>query len=170
MRPDILNHGYRPGTKLLFKAIRVFSGQPLPDAAKLVFYRPDFYGTRAKAFTHAAMRGPSEWAVADRELMAAYVSKVNDSAFCVGAHTATSAIRVHHASIDKANEFVQPDRIISMADEPDHDGLCEREQAFFLKAIREGIDLSAHWAAARDSLAIVLAAEQSIRTGHAVTL
>ncbi|MBF6244390.1 MULTISPECIES: carboxymuconolactone decarboxylase family protein [Nocardia] len=90
MRPGILNHGYRPGTKLLFKAIRVFSGQPLPDAAKLVFYRPDFYGTRAKAFTHAAMRGPSEWAVADRELMAAYVSKVNDSAFCVGAHSATA--------------------------------------------------------------------------------
>lgn len=90
MRPGILNHGYRPGTKLLFKAIRVFSGQPLPDAAKLVFYRPDFYGTRAKAFTHAAMRGPSEWSVADRELMAAYVSKVNDSAFCVGAHSATA--------------------------------------------------------------------------------
>ncbi|MGW5517709.1 carboxymuconolactone decarboxylase family protein [Nocardia africana] len=90
MRPDILNRGYRPGTKLLFAAIRVFSGQPLPDAAKLVFYRPEFYGTRAKAFTHAAMRGPSEWSVADRELMAAYVSKVNASAFCVGAHSATA--------------------------------------------------------------------------------
>ncbi|MFF0454177.1 carboxymuconolactone decarboxylase family protein [Nocardia africana] len=90
MRPDILNRGYRPGTKLLFTAIRVFSGQPLPDAAKLVFYRPEFYGTRAKAFTHAAMRGPSEWSVADRELMAAYVSKVNASAFCVGAHSATA--------------------------------------------------------------------------------
>ncbi|MCC3312569.1 carboxymuconolactone decarboxylase family protein [Nocardia africana] len=90
MRPDILNRGYRPGTKLLFTAIRVFSGQPLPDAAKLVFYRPEFYGARAKAFTHAAMRGPSEWSVADRELMAAYVSKVNASAFCIGAHSATA--------------------------------------------------------------------------------
>lgn len=90
MRPDILNRGYRPGTKLLFTAIRVFSGQPLPDAAKLVFYRPEFYGARAKAFTHAAMRGSSEWSVADRELMAAYVSKVNASAFCIGAHSATA--------------------------------------------------------------------------------
>jgi len=88
----------------------------------------------------------------------------------VGAHTATSAIRVHHAAIDGANEFTKQDQIISMADEPDHDGLCEREQAFFLKAIREGIDLNAHWAAARDSLAIVLAAEQSIRTGQVVAL
>ena len=91
MRPDILNRGYRPGTKALFTIIRLFSGHPLPDAAKLVFYRPGFYGTRAKKFTHEAMRGPSAWSVGDRELMAAYVSKVNDSAFCVGAHTATAS-------------------------------------------------------------------------------
>ncbi|MBO2463446.1 carboxymuconolactone decarboxylase family protein [Actinomadura violacea] len=90
MRLDVLNHGYRPGTKLLFAVIRLFSGRPLPDAAKLTFYRPDFYGTRAKEFTHEAMRGPSAWSVGDRELMAAYVSKVNGSAFCIGAHTATA--------------------------------------------------------------------------------
>jgi uncharacterized peroxidase-related enzyme len=75
---------------LLFALIRMFSGHPVPDAAKLVFYRPDFYGAQAKKFTHEAMRGPSAWTVADRELMAAYVSKVNDSAFCIGAHTATA--------------------------------------------------------------------------------
>jgi uncharacterized peroxidase-related enzyme len=90
MRLDVLNHGYRPGTKLLFALIRLFSRQPVPDAAKLVFYRPDFYGSRAKEFTHEAMRGPSAWSVADRELMAAYVSTVNESAFCVAAHSATA--------------------------------------------------------------------------------
>jgi uncharacterized peroxidase-related enzyme len=90
MRLDILNHGYGPGTKLLFAIIRLFSGHPLPDAAKLTFYRPDFYGARAKEFTHEAMRGPSDWSIGDRELMAAYVSKVNESAFCIGAHTATA--------------------------------------------------------------------------------
>jgi uncharacterized peroxidase-related enzyme len=90
MRLDILNNGYGPGTKLLFAVIRLFSGHPVPDAAKLVFYRPDFYGTRAKEFTHEAMRGPSDWSIGDRELMAAYVSKVNESAFCIGAHTATA--------------------------------------------------------------------------------
>ena len=37
------------------------------------------------------MRGPSEWSVADRELMAAYVSKAGRSAFCVAAHSATAA-------------------------------------------------------------------------------
>jgi uncharacterized peroxidase-related enzyme len=90
MRLDILNRGYGPGTKLLFALIRLFSGHPIPDAAKLVFYRPDFYGARAKEFTHEAMRGPSDWSVGDRELMAAYVSKVNESAFCIGAHSATA--------------------------------------------------------------------------------
>jgi uncharacterized peroxidase-related enzyme len=90
MRLDILNRGYGPGTRLLFALIRVFSGHPVPDAAKLVFYRPDFYGARSKEFTHEAMRGPSDWSEGDRELMAAYVSQVNESAFCVGAHTATA--------------------------------------------------------------------------------
>jgi uncharacterized peroxidase-related enzyme len=91
MRLEILNSGYRPATKALFGVIRLFSGQPLPDAAKLVFYRPGFYGNHAKAFTHEAMRGPSAWSVGDRELMAAYVSTVNGSTFCIGAHTATAS-------------------------------------------------------------------------------
>ena len=90
MRLDVLNRGYGPATKLLFALIRLFSRHPVPDAAKLVFYRPEYYGFRAKEFTHEAMRGDSAWPVADRELMAAYVSKVNESAFCVGAHTATA--------------------------------------------------------------------------------
>jgi uncharacterized peroxidase-related enzyme len=90
MRLEVLNRGYGPGTKVLFAVIRLVSRQPVPDAAKLVFYRPDFYGSRAKEFTHEAMRGPSAWSVGDRELMAAYVSQANECAFCVGAHTATA--------------------------------------------------------------------------------
>jgi uncharacterized peroxidase-related enzyme len=91
MRPRVLEHGYGIGPKLLFRLIRVVSGRPLPDAARITFYRPDFYGSHVKRFTHEAMRGPSTWSVGDRELMAAYISKVNDCAFCVGAHTATAA-------------------------------------------------------------------------------
>ena len=94
MRLDVLNRGYGPGTKLLFALIRLFSRHPVPDAAKLVFYRPDFYGSQAKEFTHEAMRGPSAWSVGDRELMAAYVSQANECAFCIGAHTAT-AVRAY---------------------------------------------------------------------------
>jgi uncharacterized peroxidase-related enzyme len=90
MRLDVLNRGYKPGTKLLFAVIKLVSRRPVPDAGKLVFYRPDFYGSRAKEFTHEAMRGPSAWSVGDRELMAAYVSRANECAFCIGAHSATA--------------------------------------------------------------------------------
>src|SRR5262249_6911977 len=90
MRLEVLNRGYGPGTKLLFALIQLFTRHPVPDAGKLVFYRPDFYGSQAKEFTHQAMRGPSAWSVGDRELMAAYVSRVNESPFCIGAHTATA--------------------------------------------------------------------------------
>jgi AhpD family alkylhydroperoxidase len=91
VRPRVLDNGYGVGPKLLFGLIRLMSRHPAPDAAKITFYRPDFYGSHAKKFTHEAMRGRSTWSVGDRELMAAYVSKVNDSPFCVGAHTATAA-------------------------------------------------------------------------------
>jgi AhpD family alkylhydroperoxidase len=90
VRPHVLNNGYGIGPRLLFGLIRFVSGHPLPDAAKLTFYRSDFYGTYMRKLTHEAMRGHSAWSVGDRELMAAYVSKVNASPFCVGAHTATA--------------------------------------------------------------------------------
>src|SRR5260221_896700 len=95
MRLKILNSGYGFGTKVLFAFIHAVSRQPVPDAARLVFYRPDFYGTPMKEFTQEAMRGPSTWSVGDRELMAAFVSKMNACAFCIGAHTATAA-RAYH--------------------------------------------------------------------------
>ncbi|MBV9196066.1 MAG: carboxymuconolactone decarboxylase family protein [Solirubrobacterales bacterium] len=91
MRPQSLEHGYGLGPKMLFRFIRLVTRQPVPDAAKITFYRPDFYGTYSKKLTHEAMRGRSEWSVGDRELMAAYISKVNDCPFCVGAHAATAA-------------------------------------------------------------------------------
>jgi uncharacterized peroxidase-related enzyme len=92
MRPRVLDDGYGIGPKLLFKLIALMSGRPLPDAAKITFYRPDFYGTQMKKFTQEAMRAQSGWSVGDRELMAAYVSSVNNCPFCIGAHTATSAL------------------------------------------------------------------------------
>jgi uncharacterized peroxidase-related enzyme len=91
MRLDILNKGYSAGTKVLFAIIKAVSRYPLPDAAKIIFYRPDFYGTPAKRFTHRAMRGTSAWSVGDRELMAAYVSGLNQCSFCIKAHSAVAA-------------------------------------------------------------------------------
>ena len=86
-------------------------------------------------------------------------------------HTKTDAIRLHHAAVDpESREFTKADELMSMADEPDHQELCDREQEYFLKAIRENLDLSESMDAAVNSLRIVLAAEESIETEKAVQL
>jgi predicted dehydrogenase len=88
----------------------------------------------------------------------------------IEAHTQTEALRLHHSARGPDGQFARADEIIPVRDEPDHDELCAREQATFLRAIREDSDLAAHWQSARDSLRIVLAADQSIREGRTVEL
>jgi len=88
----------------------------------------------------------------------------------INAHTRTSIIRIHHAATDAKGVFLKADTDLSMAGEPDHQALCEREQAFVLKAIRENLDLERHMDDAVQSLAICLAADESIRSGQPVTL
>ena len=94
MRLRILDSGHGFGTKALFALIRTASRQPVLDVIKLVKYRADFYGRPMSAVTHEAMRGPSPWSVADRELMAAFVAKANECEFCTKAH-ATVAQRAY---------------------------------------------------------------------------
>ena len=81
MHLAILDSGHSFGTKALFALIRVVSRQPVPEILKVMWYRPDFFGTRMQEVTHQAMRGSSSWSVGDRELMAAFVSKVNACEF-----------------------------------------------------------------------------------------
>jgi uncharacterized peroxidase-related enzyme len=90
MRLQILDSGHRIGTKALFALIRTVSRQPVLDIVKLVKYRPDFYGGPMSAVTQEAMRGPSTWSVADRELMAAFVAKTNQCEFCTKTHAAVA--------------------------------------------------------------------------------
>lgn len=88
----------------------------------------------------------------------------------VAAHTKTESLRWHHADIDSQNAFVKPDDWINLSDEPDHQELCNREQAFFLKAIREDTDLSDHIEDAVNSLRIAFACDESVRSGNVVRL
>ena len=88
----------------------------------------------------------------------------------VDSHTKTNCLRVHHAALDAAGAFSRRDELLSTEDEPGHQELCDREQAFLLRAIREDLDLSDHMADAVNSLRIVLAADESFRTGQVVAL
>ena len=77
-------------------------------------------------------------------------------------HTKTSTIRVHRVG--------RPHEDLSMADEPGHQDLCEREQAYMARAILEDLDLTRHMEDAVQSLAICLAADESVRSGNPVKL
>lgn len=88
----------------------------------------------------------------------------------VDSHTKTESIRLHHAAIDGQNHFLGKDEWIDMTDEPDHQELCNREQTYFLKAIRENLDLSDHLDDALNSLKIAFACDESVKTGEVVRL
>jgi predicted dehydrogenase len=85
-------------------------------------------------------------------------------------HTKTGKLKLHHGALDAAGRFVKEDEWISTVDEPDHDGLCLLEQEYFLKAIQEDLDMDNHLRDAVNSLRIVLAADESFRTGKTVEL
>ncbi|MCO6382489.1 Gfo/Idh/MocA family protein [Oceanicola sp. 502str15] len=76
-------------------------------------------------------------------------------------HTRVGGLLVHRP---------EGDRLIDLPGEPDHQALCDAEQAFLLRAIADNIDLARHMDDAVQSLAICLAADESIRTGQPVTL
>ena len=85
-------------------------------------------------------------------------------------HTRANALRLHHAGLSASGQFLKPDEILDMPEEPGHQGLCDLEQKLFRDCIREGRDLTAHHAAALNSLRIVFAADESIRSGKVVYL
>ncbi|MBY6044088.1 Gfo/Idh/MocA family protein [Phaeobacter italicus] len=79
----------------------------------------------------------------------------------VDGHTRVGSILVHRPG---------GDHNIDLPDEPGHQALCDAEQAYMLRAIAEDIDLTRHMTDAVQSLAICLAADESIRTGQPVSL
>ena len=80
----------------------------------------------------------------------------------IDTHTKTAVLRLHRAG--------QGHQDLSMADEPGHQALCDREQAFMARAILQDLDLSRHLQDAVQSLAICLAADESVRSGRPVKL
>jgi predicted dehydrogenase len=130
-----------------------------PMMSEVAYFVKDIVGPKGCVSIVVRQEGQSE-ARADR---------ISDSAD-IDQHTKTNALRLHHADMDAANHFTRPDEWIDMSDEPDHQELCEREQAWFLKTILEDIDLGDSMDDAVNSLRIVLAAQESIDTGRAVAL
>ena len=81
MRLKNVERGDRLSSKLLDAVIRLVSGFRAPDVVRTLRYRQDFFGRYHSEHTQAVMRGPSEWSIGERELFAAFVSRLNACAF-----------------------------------------------------------------------------------------
>lgn len=88
----------------------------------------------------------------------------------IESHTKTESLRFHHAALDKDEKFLKEDTWINLEDEPDHQELCNREQRFFLNAIKNNTDLTDHMEDAVNSLRIAFACDESVKTGNVVRL
>jgi uncharacterized peroxidase-related enzyme len=102
MRLPEIDRGDGFVNRLLIGFISMVSRMRLPDAARVAFYHKEFFGAPMGAWTQAAMRGPSQWSVGERELMAAMVAKWNACAFCVSAHGAIAAKEMQRPPVDAA--------------------------------------------------------------------
>jgi hypothetical protein len=71
-------HGLRDRLKLAM--IRVLAGHA-PGVVRTMLYRKEFFGRPFNALTQQVMRGPSPWPVGEREVFAAYVSRLNQCVF-----------------------------------------------------------------------------------------
>jgi len=80
MRLEILESGHRPLQKVIFAVMRAATGF-VPGPIAVMSYRREWMGRHYAAFTHRAMRQAREWSVAEVELFAAFVSKLNECRF-----------------------------------------------------------------------------------------
>jgi len=81
MRLGIVATGHSIGRKLILVIARLMMGTKPPDVVKTLFYRPKFFGDPHSAWTNQVLRGPSQWTVGERELFAAFTSKLNQCVF-----------------------------------------------------------------------------------------
>lgn len=88
MRLPSLSRSWRFSDRVKLKIIRIASGRPPADILKILHYRREFFGEPFTAWVHEVLRGPSEWSIGERELMATFVSNLNQCRFCTGSHGA----------------------------------------------------------------------------------
>ena len=81
MRLRALDNGQRGTQRVFLRMMGAASRREPPDVLKTHLYRPRFFGRLFAALTQRVMRGPSEWSVGERELFAAFTSKLNQCPF-----------------------------------------------------------------------------------------
>ena len=81
MRVGKVEEGQSLKYRLMLGAMGAVRRMRAPDVLRVMTYRPEFFGRSFSAALHAAMRGESHFTVGERELVAAYTSRLNDCLF-----------------------------------------------------------------------------------------
>jgi hypothetical protein len=80
MRLQRVHRGHRLPDRLLLGVMRVMMGHA-PGVVRTLRYRTEYFGKKWSELTHQVMRGPSRWSVGEREIFAAFVSRMNQCVF-----------------------------------------------------------------------------------------
>jgi hypothetical protein len=75
-----VHSGHKLGDKLMLAAMRMMAGHA-PGVVRTLRYRKEFFGRPFSELTHQVMRGDSSWTVGEREMFAAFVSRLNQCVF-----------------------------------------------------------------------------------------
>lgn len=81
MRLPSVDSRHPLAVRAFFALVRGASGRDAPDILKTLGHRGEFFGVAMSDVTQEVMRGPSPWSVGERELMAAFVSSLNQCVF-----------------------------------------------------------------------------------------
>ena len=80
MRLAKVHRGHPFSDKIKLAAMRLMAGHA-PGVVRTLLYRKGFFGGRFSELTQQVMRGPSAWSVGEREVFAAFVSRLNQCVF-----------------------------------------------------------------------------------------
>ena len=81
MRLSVVDSGHAPAEAAVLDMIRERSGYEALGVIKTLMYRPELFGLPFSTTLEQAMRGPSEWSPGERELFAAFTSRLNQCLF-----------------------------------------------------------------------------------------
>jgi uncharacterized peroxidase-related enzyme len=106
----VLQHGHRRRARIALGLARRLTGNKPDEVAKTSLYRPEFFGRPWLALLREVMRGPSPWSPGERELLAAFVSRLNRCRYCVGVHTGTATLGLDMpVTVDMLDHWQQED-------------------------------------------------------------
>lgn len=80
MRLDKVHRGHALGDKIMLGMMQLMVGHA-PGVVRTLKYRKEFFGRRFSELTQQVMRGPSTWTAGEREIFAAFVSRLNKCVF-----------------------------------------------------------------------------------------